>query len=146
MSPSWQALRDAAEFTIYTPGSTSGVPLDVIGGLQRPAEGTDDETLVDEIDGYVAGLLGLVGIDADPLSSREHILLANLIRNAWDTGVDLDLATLVGQVQHRGRHTCNTRGNHRRAWRRDARSTLLNFDVGRANKRNVLRNDLRLLA
>lgn len=94
-----QALRDAAAFTIYTPGSTSGVPLDVIGGLQRPADGTDDETLVDEIDGYVAGLLGLVGIDADPLSSREHILLANLIRNAWDTGVDLDLATLVGQVQ-----------------------------------------------
>ncbi|MDQ2678743.1 MAG: DUF87 domain-containing protein [Actinomycetota bacterium] len=94
-----QALRDAAEFTIYTPGSTSGVPLNVIGGLQRPAEGTDDETVVDEIDGYVAGLLGLVGIDADPLSSREHILLSNLIRNAWDQGVDLDLASLVGQVQ-----------------------------------------------
>ncbi len=94
-----QALRDAADFTIYTPGSTSGVPLNVIGGLQRPAEGTDDETIVDEINGYVSGLLGLVGIDADPLSSREHILLSNLIRNAWDSGIDLDLATLVGQVQ-----------------------------------------------
>ena len=94
-----RALRDAAEFTIYTPGSTSGVPLNVVGALQWPADGTDGETIVDEINGYVAGLLGLVGIDADPLASREHILLSNLIRNAWDSGVDLDLATLVGQVQ-----------------------------------------------
>ena len=94
-----RALREAADFTIYTPGSTSGVPLNVVGALQRPAEGTDDETIVDEINGYVAGLLGLVGIDADPLASREHILLSNLIRNAWDSGTDLDLATLVGQVQ-----------------------------------------------
>ena len=94
-----RALRDAADFTIYTPGSTSGVPLNVVGALQRPAEGTDDETIIDEIDGCVAGLLGLVGIDADPLASREHILLSNLIRNAWDSGTDLDLATLVGQVQ-----------------------------------------------
>ena len=94
-----RALREAADFTIYTPGSTSGVPLNVVGALQRPAEGTDDETIVDEINGYVAGLLGLVGIDADPLASREHILLSSLIRNAWDSGTDLDLATLVGQVQ-----------------------------------------------
>jgi hypothetical protein len=47
----------------------------------------------------VSGLLGLVGIEADPLSSREHILLSNLIETAWTQGQSLDLGTLVGQVQ-----------------------------------------------
>ncbi len=94
-----QALRDAATFTIYTPGSTSGVGLDVVGSLQRPPEGTDAETTADEVQGFVSGLLRLVGIEADPLASREHILLANLVQHAWAEGRDLDLAGLVGQVQ-----------------------------------------------
>jgi hypothetical protein len=93
------ALREAAEFTIYTPGSTSGVPLNVIGSLRRPAEGSDAETVGDEIEGLVSGLLGMVGVDSDPLAGREHILLTNLIDHAWAAGTDLDLATLVTQVQ-----------------------------------------------
>ena len=92
------ALKEAADFTIYTPGSSAGVPLNVIGSLEAPA--TDDaETRQDEIQGYVSGLLGLVGADADPLSSPEHILLSTLIDKAWNEGVDLDLAALIGQVQ-----------------------------------------------
>jgi hypothetical protein len=92
-------LRDAAEFTIYTPGSTSGVPLDIVGGLDRPAEGADAEIVSDEIEGYVSGLLNMVGIEVDPLASEEHILLSNLIHHAWSSGRDIDLASLVGQVQ-----------------------------------------------
>ena len=92
------ALRGATDFTIYTPGSQSGVPINIVGSLQAPA--TDDlEVIGDEIEGYASGLLGLVGIDADPLSSREHILLANLIQHAWSSGASLDLPTLVGMVQ-----------------------------------------------
>jgi hypothetical protein len=53
----------------------------------------------DEIDGYVSSLLGMIGISGDPLSSREHILLANIIQNAWSQGQGLDLATLLAQVQ-----------------------------------------------
>jgi uncharacterized protein DUF87 len=94
-----KALRDSVGFTIYTPGSTSGVPLNIVGSLQAPADVSDMEVVRDEIEGYVSGLLGLVGIDADPLSSREHILLSNLIETAWTQGQSLDLGTLVGQVQ-----------------------------------------------
>lgn len=93
-----QALADAATFTIYTPGSSAGVGLNVVGSLRRPPEGTDLETVTDEVEGFVSGLLGLVGIVADPLSSREHILLANLVHDAWNQGQDLDLAGLVGRV------------------------------------------------
>lgn len=97
--PRIQALRDAAPVTIYTPGSTAGVGLDIVGRLTRPADGADPEAVVDEAAGYVSGLLALVGIDADPLSSREHILLTNLVQTAWAAGQDLDLAGLVAQVQ-----------------------------------------------
>ncbi|MEO5632970.1 DUF87 domain-containing protein [Gaiella sp.] len=96
-----QQLRDAADVTVYTPGSSAGVPLNVIGSLRSPqlAWDTEAETLRDEIEGTVTSLLGLVGVSADPLSSREHVLLSNLIENAWRAGRDLDLGTLIGEIQ-----------------------------------------------
>ncbi|MEO5724641.1 MAG: helicase HerA-like domain-containing protein [Ilumatobacteraceae bacterium] len=93
------ALRDKVEMTIYTPGSSGGVGLNIVGSLQAPADASDPEVVGDEIEGFVSGLLGLVGIDADPLSSREHILLSNLISNEWTGGRSLDLPILVGMVQ-----------------------------------------------
>lgn len=91
-------LHATGDFTVYTPGSQAGTAVNIVGSLQVPA--TDDaETLSDEIAGYVSGLLGLVGVEADPLSSREHILLSTLIHHAWSSQQSLDLATLVGQVQ-----------------------------------------------
>jgi hypothetical protein len=96
-----QSLRDAAEVTIYTPGSEAGVPLNVIGSLKAPALSweTDEETIRDEIEGTVSSLLGLIGIEADPLGSREHVLLSNLLEHNWRAGTDLDLGTLIGQIQ-----------------------------------------------
>ncbi len=95
-------LRDQAGFTIYTPGSTAGVPVNIVGSLAAPTAldwDDDAETLRDEIQGFVSGLLGLVGIDADPISSREHILLSNVIEHSWRAGRDLDMASLLAQVQ-----------------------------------------------
>jgi hypothetical protein len=92
------ALRAKTDFTIYTPGSQAGAPLDIVGSLQVPADMSDAEVVADEIEGYVTGLLGLVGIAADPLASREHILLSNLIHHSWSEGRALDLTALVGMV------------------------------------------------
>jgi hypothetical protein len=92
------ALHDRADFAIYTPGSNAGIPLNVIGSLRAPA--TDDtETIADEIEGFASSILGLVGIDADPLASREHILISNIISHAWANGIDIDLAGLIGAIQ-----------------------------------------------
>ena len=93
------SLRDQVTFTIYTPGSSAGVPLNIVGSLQAPSDVSDAEIVGDEIEGFVSGLLSLVDVDADPLSSREHILLSNLILNEWTAGRSLDLATLVGMIQ-----------------------------------------------
>lgn len=91
-------LRSKVEFTIYTPGSAGGIGVNIVGSLQAPPDMDDHEIVGDEIEGYVSGLLGLVGIEADPLSSREHILLSNLIMNEWSQGRSLDLPTLVGMA------------------------------------------------
>jgi Helicase HerA, central domain len=89
------------DLTIYTPGSSSGVPLNVVGSLRAPPLSweSEAETLRDEIEGLVTSLLTLAGIDAAPLSSREHVLLSNLVENAWRSGRDLDLASLIGEIQ-----------------------------------------------
>lgn len=91
-------LQERSDVTVYTPGSMAGVPMDLVGSLSAPP-GDDEEARADEIDGLVSGLLSMVGVTADPLSSREHILLSNLVQRAWSAGADLDLGQLVHQVQ-----------------------------------------------
>jgi hypothetical protein len=95
-----RSLRDSVEFRIHTPGSTAGIGLNIVGSLAAPtgAAADDAEILADEIDGFVTGLLGLVDVSADPLTSREHILLSNLVHHEWTAGRSLDLAGLVGLV------------------------------------------------
>ncbi len=91
------ALAGAARPIVYTPGARHGVPLDVLGRLSAPAT-TDPTARQDEVDATVSGLLGLIGVESDPLSGREHILMANLIVRAWDAGNDLDLPTLLAHL------------------------------------------------
>lgn len=93
-------LLDTADLTIYTPGSSAGVGLDILGSLAAPPEGwdSDPETFRDEIEGYVSSLLTLAGIDADPIADPEHILVATIIEHAWTKGEDLDLTDLVTAI------------------------------------------------
>ncbi|MEZ4501110.1 MAG: DUF87 domain-containing protein [Dehalococcoidia bacterium] len=93
-----RALTSSVEFGVYTPGSSAGTPVNVIGDLRAPSGGADLESVRDEAAALVGGLLSLVDIDADPLASREHILLSNILEAAWTAGRDLDLAGLIGQV------------------------------------------------
>jgi hypothetical protein len=91
-------LKSRGHFTIYTPGSTAGVPLNVLGNLAAP--GADDaEAIRDEIEGFVSSLLVLAGIDSDPISGPDHILLATIIEQSWSQKQNLDLASLISQIQ-----------------------------------------------
>ncbi len=98
-----QALQNAAQFAVYTPGSNAGIPVSVLSSLAAPGIPWDSnrETLREKISSTVTALLGLVGLDdVDPLSSREHILLANIFEDAWSQGKGLDLAELILQTQN----------------------------------------------
>lgn len=96
-----KAVRDGVDIRLVTPGSTAGIPLNLVGDLSPPTVSWDEhgESIRDEIEGLVSGLLVMVDIEADPLTSREHILLSNLIEHAWKAGKSLDLPTLLLQVQ-----------------------------------------------
>jgi hypothetical protein len=94
-------LKDAADFAIYTPGSEAGLPVSILASFKAPSLDwdTETETLRDRIQGTVSALLGLVGVEADPVRSREHILLSSILENAWRAGQDLDIARLILAVQ-----------------------------------------------
>ncbi len=94
-------LRAAAEFAIYTPGSSAGTPLSVLKEFSPPSAElrADAELYRERLQGTVTGLLTLLGVEADPLTSREHILLCNLLDHAWAAGHAPDLAALIGAIQ-----------------------------------------------
>ncbi|HPF26393.1 MAG TPA: hypothetical protein PK159_07365 [Steroidobacteraceae bacterium] len=97
-------FRDAVDVAIYTPGADTGLPLSVLRSFAPPPpeQLTDGAALRDRIGAVVAGLLSLLGIDADPLTSREHILLASIIESSWRAGISLDMAALINAVQKPG--------------------------------------------
>src|SRR5690606_24697558 len=94
-------FRDAVDIHIYTPGSDSGRPLSILRSFAAPPKHTlaDATALRERITATVSGLLGLLGIDADAVQSREHILLSNLFAQAWSAGSDLDLGAIIEGVQ-----------------------------------------------
>ncbi|HEV2834396.1 MAG TPA: DUF87 domain-containing protein [Pyrinomonadaceae bacterium] len=94
-------LRDAAEFRIYTPGSNAGIPVSILKSFDAPNETIrqDNELLGERINTTVTSLLGLIGIDADPIRSREHILISNILHEEWSNGRNLDIAALIQQIQ-----------------------------------------------
>lgn len=92
-------MRDAADFALYTPGSSAGRQLSVLHALTAPPEGLDQESLTDRASTAASSVLALAGIDADPMTSREHILLATLFLHAWTAGRALDLTDLIAAVQ-----------------------------------------------
>ena len=97
-------LRQSAEFAIYTPGSKAGRPLALLRSFTAPPAAIldDSEALRDRILASVSGLLALVGIEADPMQSREHILLSRLLQDAWSAGKDLDVGGLIQGIQKPG--------------------------------------------
>ena len=95
-----ERLRSAAEFTIYTPGSRAGVPVSILSSFAAPppAARADGELLTERAGSTATSVLSLAGLDAPP-RSREHTLVTSLFAAAWADGRDVDLATLIQQVQ-----------------------------------------------
>lgn len=94
-------LRQSADFAIYTPGSSAGRRLSILKSFATPEQSLreDDELFRERIATTVTSVLGLVGIEADPVRSREHILLSSILDQAWRNDKDLDLASLIQQIQ-----------------------------------------------
>ena len=94
-------LKSSADFAVYTPGSTAGIPVSILKSFAFPGKAVveDGELLGERIGATVTGLLNLMGVEADPIQSREHILLSTILDNAWKQGRDLDLAGFIHAIQ-----------------------------------------------
>jgi Helicase HerA, central domain len=96
-----ERLRNAVDLAIYTPGSNAGLPLTVLRSFEAPPLGLIEqgEAYRERVGSTVSGLLALLGMVVDPITSREHILLANVLDHSWREGRDLDMASLIHTVQ-----------------------------------------------
>jgi hypothetical protein len=94
-------MREAAEFAVYTPGSEAGLPVSILASLGAPGPEilADGDLLRERVSTLASSLLDLLGIDSDPMTGREHILLSSLFNQAWTQGNGLDLPTLIAQIQ-----------------------------------------------
>ena len=94
-------LKDAADFRIYTPGSNAGMPVSILKSFAAPPAAIldDNDLMTERVTTTVTSLLGLLGVNADPIRSREHILISNILSKSWSAGNDLDIAALIQQIQ-----------------------------------------------
>lgn len=94
-------FKSSSEISIYTPGSDAGIPLSILRSFSPPppAVMSDADALRECLMSAVSGLLALLGIEADPLRSREHVLLSTIMNHAWQEGRSLDLAGLIREIQ-----------------------------------------------
>ncbi len=94
-------LRAAAELAIYTPGSEAGRPISILASLGAPPPEVvgDGDLLRERVGTLVASLLTLLGREADPVQSRDHVFLSTLFDSLWRAGRSLDLPGLIESVQ-----------------------------------------------
>lgn len=93
-------MRESADFAVYSPGSSAGRMVSVLDSLDAPPADivAEKDTLTELVNASVSSLLGLLGIEADPMKSREHVLLASIVLHAWEKGESLSLAALIAAV------------------------------------------------
>ncbi|MEQ1841256.1 MAG: DUF87 domain-containing protein, partial [Verrucomicrobiales bacterium] len=94
-------LQEKVDINVFTPGSKAGVPVSILSSLDVPDAAILDDTelLSERIESTVSSLLGLLGVNADPIQSREHILMSNIFSTCWQNQESLSLASLVGYIQ-----------------------------------------------
>ena len=94
-------LREKVDMAIYTPGSQAGLPVSILSSLDAPAAEVmeDRELLAERIESTVSSLLGFMGVNADPVQSKEHVLLSNIVSHFWAKQQNLTLEVLVRAIQ-----------------------------------------------
>jgi hypothetical protein len=95
------SFRGKTDVSIYTPGSNAGQPISVLRSFSAPPAAImqDGDLYRERVQATATGILSLIGIDTDPITSREHILISQLLDHAWQDGRDLDIAGLIGAIQ-----------------------------------------------
>ena len=88
------------EKTIYTPGSSAGIGVNILGSFEAPSSDTidDSDTFTSLINATTASLLALISIKSDSLNSKENLLISNIFAHFWSKGVSLSIEELISHV------------------------------------------------
>ena len=94
-------FREKTDISIYTPGSNAGQPISVLQSFSAPPAALleDGDLYRERVQATATGILSLLGIDADPITSREHILISQILDHAWQDSRSLDIASLIAAIQ-----------------------------------------------
>ncbi|MEL6868518.1 MAG: DUF87 domain-containing protein [Pseudomonadota bacterium] len=94
-------LKKRVDMNVYTPGSNAGLPISVLKSFDAPAAAVreDRDLYRERVQVTATSILALLGVDADPVTSREHILIANLLDHHWQQGQSLDLPAMITLIQ-----------------------------------------------
>lgn len=94
-----KALKQSANFRLYTPAASHGEPINALGSFAAPPPALlEDSDLLNALAAStVANLLGLVNIVAQT-AGKETALLTAIIDDAWAKGESLDLETIILRV------------------------------------------------
>ena len=89
--------RTSTHVRVLTPGSSAGERVHLLSALERPsAHWTDDrEAARQSLSAAISLLLRLVGRDADPARSKEHVLLSVLAERRLVAHQPADLKSLI---------------------------------------------------
>lgn len=94
-------FKEAVDVSIYTPGSNTGIPITVLKSFDAPTAEVlgDSDAMRERVTGAASGLLTLMGIEADPLLSPEHILISSIFDHCWREGRSVSIGDLIGLIQ-----------------------------------------------
>jgi len=94
-------LKDKTDLRIFTPGSSSGLRVSILDSFKKPNGEFEEneENFVEKIKNSVSALLSLIDVDNDPLNSKEHILVSNIIEYYWRNNKDLTIEDLIINIQ-----------------------------------------------
>ena len=94
-------LKESVDYTIFTPGSNAGIPINILGSFAAPDSDFEEneEVYFEQIQGIVAALLGMIESKEDPIKSREAILLTSIFEHYWKQRKDLNLTQLILAIQ-----------------------------------------------
>lgn len=96
------SYKNSVDRRIYTPASNAGIPLSILNSFRAPPPeivSDTSEAFRDRVLSTTSSLLGLIGIAADPIKSKEHILISTIFTHNWKENRDLDLPTLIQAIQ-----------------------------------------------
>ena len=92
-------LKDSADFTIYTPGSTAGVQISILSSFKAPPREVleDNDLLVSIINSTVSSILSLIEEKNDSIS-KESILISSIFMNYYTAQKDISLEQLISLI------------------------------------------------